>query len=114
MAKRGHNLPEAAKGKRFGDPGGPDPSKASKSGPPKWSIRNQVRYLAAQEIDPNDKAAIKISSVKDDGRTVDCAPRTPEGGRRRHAGGHIRHGKHRRQTSADERQRHAGGDSRLE
>jgi hypothetical protein len=46
---RGKNLrPEAADGKRFGDPGGADPRQATKMGPPKWSIRKQLAYLAAQ------------------------------------------------------------------
>lgn len=50
--KRGHNLrPEAADGKRFGDPGGADPRKATKSGCPKWSIRNSVKYFAAKTVD---------------------------------------------------------------
>jgi hypothetical protein len=33
---------------RFGQPGGPDPRKATKSGCPKHSIRGAVRYLAGK------------------------------------------------------------------
>ncbi len=50
--KRGHNLrPDAANGKRFGDAGGADPSTATKSGAPKWSIRQSVKYLSGKSID---------------------------------------------------------------
>lgn len=49
---RGKNLtPDASKGKRFGDPEGPDPRKATKNGPPKWSIRQSVKYLASHSIE---------------------------------------------------------------
>jgi hypothetical protein len=49
---RGKNLnPDASKGKRFGDPGGPDPRKVTKNGPPKWSIRQSVKYLSGKSID---------------------------------------------------------------
>jgi hypothetical protein len=57
---RGKNLrPEAANGKRFGDPGGADPRQATKMGPPKWSTRKQLAYLAAQNININDPKAFK-------------------------------------------------------
>lgn len=57
---RGRNLrPEAANGKRFGDPGGADPRKATKMGPPKWSIRKALSHMAVQEVDPNDKSAMR-------------------------------------------------------
>jgi hypothetical protein len=57
---RGKNLrPEAANGYRFGEPGGADPRKATKMGPPKWSIRKQLAYLASQEVDLTDKQALK-------------------------------------------------------
>lgn len=53
---RGKNLtPDAAKGHRFGEPGGADPRKATKMGPPKWSIRKALAHMAAQEVDPNDR-----------------------------------------------------------
>ncbi len=56
---RGKNLrPEAADRHRFGDPDGGDPRKATKMGPPKWSIRKQLAYMA-QNVDPNDKNAIR-------------------------------------------------------
>ena len=48
---RGKNLPDAAKGHRFGDPGGADPRKATKNGPAKWSIRQSVKYLANHSIE---------------------------------------------------------------
>lgn len=57
---RGKNLrPEAANGHRFGEAGGADPGQATKMGPPKWSIRKQLAYLAAQEVDINDAGAVK-------------------------------------------------------
>ena len=56
---RGKNLtPDASIGHRFGDPGGPDPREATKKGPPKWSIRKQLAYFAAQNVDINDKSAM--------------------------------------------------------
>jgi hypothetical protein len=64
---RGKNLrPEA--GKKFNSPGGPDPRVATKMGPPKWSIRKQLAYLAAQNIDINDPKAFK--SLLGDNPTV--------------------------------------------
>lgn len=57
---RGKNLrPEAANGHRFGDAGGADPRKATNMGPPKWSIRKALAHMAAQEVDPNDKNAMR-------------------------------------------------------
>ncbi|WP_263353371.1 hypothetical protein [Acidicapsa acidisoli] len=57
---RGKNLrPEAANGHRFGDAGGADPRKATKMGPPKWSIRKALAHMAAQNIDINDRNALK-------------------------------------------------------
>jgi hypothetical protein len=57
---RGRNLrPEAGAKTQFGQPGGPDPSKASRSGPPKWSIRKHLAYFAAQNIDVNDPKAMR-------------------------------------------------------
>jgi hypothetical protein len=57
---RGKNLsPDASIGTRFGDPGGPDPRKATKMGPPKWSIRKALAHMAAQEVDPNDRNAMR-------------------------------------------------------
>jgi hypothetical protein len=56
---RGKNLTlDASKGKRFGEPGGPDPRVATKMGPPKWSICKALAHMAAQEVDPKDPKAI--------------------------------------------------------
>jgi hypothetical protein len=57
---RGKNLrPEAGAGTRFGQPGGPNPRAATKNGPPKWSIRKALAHMAAQEVDPNDRNAMR-------------------------------------------------------
>jgi hypothetical protein len=48
---KGKNLrPEAGKKTQFGQPGGPDPRKATKMGPPKHSIRGSVKYLSGKSI----------------------------------------------------------------
>jgi hypothetical protein len=57
---RGKNLrPEAGAKTQFGQPGGPDPRIATKNGPPKWSIRKQLAYLASQNVDLSDRDAVK-------------------------------------------------------
>jgi hypothetical protein len=48
---RGKNLrPEAGEKTRFGQPGGPDPRQATRSGCPKHSIRKSVQYLSGKSI----------------------------------------------------------------
>jgi hypothetical protein len=56
---KGKNLrPEAGAKTQFGQPGGVDPRKATKMGPPKWSIRKWLSYFAAQNVQPGDKEAM--------------------------------------------------------
>src|ERR1017187_5536083 len=57
--RKGDNFPKDGMKTRFGQPGAPDPSKATKMGPPKWSIRKQLAYLASQNVDMNDKNAMR-------------------------------------------------------
>jgi hypothetical protein len=50
---RGKSKEELAKQgakSRFGQPGGADPRKATKNGPPKHSIRGSVKYLSGKSI----------------------------------------------------------------
>src|SRR5271170_988339 len=55
---KGDNFPKDGARTRFGQPDGPDPRKATKNGPPKWSIRKALAHMAAQEVNPADKNAM--------------------------------------------------------
>ena len=55
MPRGKHLKPEAGAKTQFGQPGGPDPRKATKSGCPKHSIRGAVRYLANKSIKEIDE-----------------------------------------------------------
>ena len=60
MGKRGRSdIAKDGEKSRFGQPGGPDPRAATKSGVPKWSIRKALAHMAAQEVDPNDRNAMR-------------------------------------------------------
>src|ERR1700682_533374 len=50
MPREKNLRPEAGAKTRFGQPGGPDPRKATKSGCPKHSIRQSVKYLSGKSI----------------------------------------------------------------
>jgi hypothetical protein len=50
MPRGKHLKPEDGAKTRFGQPGGPDPRKATKSGCPKFSIRKSVQYLSGKSI----------------------------------------------------------------
>jgi hypothetical protein len=49
--KSKEELAEQGKKSRFGEPGGADPRKATKSGCPKHSIRKSVQYLSGKSIE---------------------------------------------------------------
>jgi|SRR5579884_2575265 len=52
MTKRGRkDIAKDGARTRFGQPGGPDPRKATKSGCPKHSIRGSVKYLSGKSIE---------------------------------------------------------------
>jgi hypothetical protein len=52
------NIAEEGKATQFGAEAGPDPVVAQAKAAT-WSIRNMVRYFAANEIDPKDMAAVE-------------------------------------------------------
>ena len=54
-----NDIAEIGKGTRFGE--GQDPNKYAQAGGKKaWSVRNKMRYLAAQEVDADNPEAFKI------------------------------------------------------
>jgi hypothetical protein len=60
MGRRGRkDIAKDGEKSRFGAAGGVDPAKATKMGPPKWSIRKQLAHFAAQNVDLNDRNAMK-------------------------------------------------------
>jgi hypothetical protein len=59
MPRGKHIKPEIGAKTQFGKPDGMDPKKATKMGVPKWSIRKALAHMAAQNIDINDRNALK-------------------------------------------------------